>query len=84
LKYVQLWNENKYVDFGTCNVIVNSVSLAHIAHVFQLRLTDNSFDYMFCMISTMSTIQQKAQTTLWYTKCDPLFEFNMNFDMIIM
>jgi hypothetical protein len=34
---------------------------------------------MFCAITTVSTVQQEAQTVLWYAKFDSIFQVQCEF-----
>jgi hypothetical protein len=40
---------------------------------------DSSFGYVFCAISTMYTIQQKAHTMLWYTNFESVIQVQSEF-----
>jgi hypothetical protein len=33
---------------------------------------DNIFDYLFCVISTLCSVEQKAQVVLWYATFKPI------------
>jgi len=53
--------------------VMQTVLQIHIIRTSQQDLMDSSFAYVFCAVSTMATMQQKAHTVLWYVK----FEFNI-------
>jgi hypothetical protein len=39
---------------------------------------DSSFAYVFCAISTMATMQQKAHTVLWYAKFESIIQVQVH------
>jgi hypothetical protein len=50
-----------------------------VARASQLQLTDSSFDYVFRVVSKVSTVQQKALTMLWYAKFESIFWVHREF-----
>jgi hypothetical protein len=51
-----VYNESRHDDVGICSVIVNSNSFTDES--CERIPTVVNFDYMFCAISTMSTVEQ--------------------------
>lgn len=60
---------------------MQTVLQTHVVRTSQHDPMDSSFAYVFCVISTMAMMQQKAHTVLWYTKFQSNIQVQVHLDM---